>query len=75
MSQSCKKYLDIVPDNVATLDYTFSNRNETEDYLFTCYSTMQHLNDVVKSPGFTYSTEIVYPNTLNDHYFMKQVLT
>lgn len=69
MSQSCKKYLDIVPDNVATLDYTFRNRNETEDYLFTCYSTMQHLNEVVKSPGFTYSTEIVYPNTLNDHYF------
>ncbi|WP_091217327.1 RagB/SusD family nutrient uptake outer membrane protein [Mucilaginibacter gossypiicola] len=69
MGQSCKKYLDITPDNVATIDYTFRNRNEAEDYLFTCYSTMQHLNDVVNNPGFVYSSEIVYPNTLNDHYF------
>ncbi|RFZ94652.1 RagB/SusD family nutrient uptake outer membrane protein [Mucilaginibacter conchicola] len=69
LSQSCKKYLDIVPDNVATLDYTFRNRNETEDYLFTCYSTMQHLNEVVKSPGFVYSTEIVYVNNTDFHFF------
>lgn len=69
MGQSCKKYLDITPDNVATLDYTFRNRNETEDYLFSCYSTMQHLNDVVNNPGFVYSSEIVYPNNLNDHFF------
>ncbi|QHS56842.1 RagB/SusD family nutrient uptake outer membrane protein [Mucilaginibacter sp. 14171R-50] len=69
LGQSCKKYLDIVPDNVATLDYTFRNRNETEDYLFTCYSTMQHLNEVVKSPGFVYSTEIVYTNPTDFHFF------
>lgn len=31
-------YLDIVPDNVATLDMAFSNRNVAETYLFTCYS-------------------------------------
>ncbi|HTG55175.1 MAG TPA: hypothetical protein VL943_02815, partial [Niabella sp.] len=37
---SCKKYLDIVPDNVGTLDYAFRNKNEAENYLFTCYSTM-----------------------------------
>ncbi len=30
---SCKKYLDIVPDNVGTLDYAFRNKNEAENYL------------------------------------------
>ncbi|WP_116127216.1 RagB/SusD family nutrient uptake outer membrane protein [Lewinella sp. IMCC34183] len=36
---SCEKtLLDVVPDNVATLDRAFSLRNEAEKYLFTCYS-------------------------------------
>src|SRR3546814_11862256 len=34
---SCSNYLDIVPDNVATLDHAFTMRNEAEKYLFTCY--------------------------------------
>lgn len=47
---SCDKYLDIVPDNVATLDNAFSMRNTAEKYLFTCYSylpkTGNHIYDV-----------------------------
>lgn len=35
---ACKDYLDIVPDNVATIDNAFANRLEAEKYLFTCYS-------------------------------------
>ena len=61
VSISCKKYLDIVPDNVGTLEYAFRNRNEAENYLFGCYSTMQQLADVTKNPGFTTSSEIIYP--------------
>ncbi|MDF2476597.1 MAG: RagB/SusD family nutrient uptake outer membrane protein, partial [Sphingobacterium sp.] len=45
MLTSCSKYLDIVPDNVGTLDYAFRNRNEAENYLFGCYSTMQKFSD------------------------------
>ncbi|NQX38297.1 Starch-binding associating with outer membrane [Pedobacter steynii] len=46
---SCKKaYLDIVPDNVPTLDNAFANRNEAEKYLFTCYNALP--NDA--SPDF-----------------------
>ncbi|RXF71216.1 RagB/SusD family nutrient uptake outer membrane protein [Arcticibacter tournemirensis] len=60
-SISCKKYLDIVPDNVGTLDYAFRNRNEAENYLFGCYSTMQQLSEVTRNPSFTTSGEIVYP--------------
>lgn len=37
---SCKKYLDVVPDNIATVDYAFRNRVVAERYLYTCYSYM-----------------------------------
>jgi hypothetical protein len=41
---ACKDYLDIVPDNVATIDNAFSNRNEAEKYLYTCYSYLPGQN-------------------------------
>jgi hypothetical protein len=69
MSLSCKKYLDVTPDNVGTLEFAFRNRNEAENYLFSCYATMTQMNNVVNDPGFVTSAEIVYPNTLVDHYF------
>lgn len=34
----CSNYLDVVPDNTATIDHAFSNRTNAEKYLFTCYS-------------------------------------
>jgi len=64
----CSKFLDIVPDNVGTLEYAFRNRNEAENYLFGCYSTMQRLHDVIYNPGFTISAEVVYP-ILETQYF------
>jgi hypothetical protein len=44
-------YLDVVPDNVATLDYAFRNRNEAEKYLYTCYSYRPPLGDVYNDPA------------------------
>ncbi len=38
MLAACSDYLDIVPDNVATIDYAFRMRSTAEKYLFTCYS-------------------------------------
>nr|WP_121274101.1 RagB/SusD family nutrient uptake outer membrane protein [Pedobacter schmidteae] len=38
---SCKKgFLDIVPDNVPTLDNAFANRSEAEKFLFSCYASL-----------------------------------
>lgn len=34
----CKKFIDVVPDNVATINNAFTLRNEAEKFLFTCYS-------------------------------------
>ncbi|WP_316825895.1 MULTISPECIES: RagB/SusD family nutrient uptake outer membrane protein [Pedobacter] len=68
-SASCKKYLDVTPNNVGTLDYAFRNRNEAENYLFTCYNSLQLLNDLSRSPAFTSSSEIIYPLDLQSHPF------
>src|SRR5436190_20600580 len=66
---SCKKYLDVTPSNVGTLEYAFRNRNEAENYLFACYSTMQQTSNVIYNAGFTTSAEIVYPNNLTTNFF------
>src|SRR5450759_1690069 len=47
---SCK-YLDIVPDNVATIDYAFRNRTAAEKYLFTCYSYRPPIGSVDHDPA------------------------
>lgn len=62
----CKEYLDVTPDNVATIDYAFRNRNEAENYLFTCYSTLQATASTTSDPGFTTSGEIYFPATLTE---------
>lgn len=38
MNSCLKDYLDVMPDNVATVDHAFANRFEGERYLYTCYS-------------------------------------
>lgn len=67
LGASCKKYLDVAPDNTGTLEYAFRNRNEAENYLFTCYATLQQFADAPSNPGFTTSAEIIYPNNLTKH--------
>ena len=56
---SCKKYLNVTPDNVATINSSFSNANETQAYLFGCYNNLQNLSDVRHNAGFTTSGEII----------------
>jgi hypothetical protein len=66
LAGSCKKYLDVTPDDIATLNSSFANANETEAYLFGCYSNMQGLADIRRNAGFTTSGEIVFPVDLPD---------
>ncbi|WPQ61849.1 RagB/SusD family nutrient uptake outer membrane protein [Chitinophaga sancti] len=63
---SCRKYLDVIPDDVATLESAFANANETQAYLFGCYATLQNLADVRRNPGFTTSGEVIFPYPLQD---------
>ncbi|MCH5719222.1 RagB/SusD family nutrient uptake outer membrane protein [Niabella hibiscisoli] len=60
---SCKKFLDIVPDNVATMDNAFTLRQEAEKYLFTCYSYLPNDGSTVSNPGFLAGDEMSTPLT------------
>lgn len=55
---SCRKYLDVVPDDVATIDYAFRQRSTAEQYLFTCYSYMPKHGDVSTNPAFMAGDEL-----------------
>ncbi|SEM21894.1 Starch-binding associating with outer membrane [bacterium A37T11] len=55
---SCKNYLDIVPDNIATIDNAFTMRDQAEKYLFTCYSYMPKDGDLGSDPAMTGGDEI-----------------
>ncbi|CAG5007816.1 hypothetical protein DYBT9275_04132 [Dyadobacter sp. CECT 9275] len=59
----CKKYLDIVPDNVATIDNAFKMRTDAEKYLFTCYNNLPQFGVEGADPGFLTGDEFatVYP--------------
>lgn len=48
---SCSDFLDIVPDNVATIDYAFRMRSTAEQYLFTCYSYIPKTGDPAINVG------------------------
>ncbi|WP_372772938.1 RagB/SusD family nutrient uptake outer membrane protein [Mangrovibacterium sp.] len=56
-------YLNIVPDNVATIDYAFRNRTVAEKYLFTCYSYRPTIGGVNLDPalGGADETWLYYP--------------
>ncbi|WP_423735842.1 RagB/SusD family nutrient uptake outer membrane protein [Chitinophaga caseinilytica] len=70
---ACKDYLNVVPDNAATIDYAFRNRLEAENYLFTCYNTLQQLGNVVQHPAFTTSGEIALPLNTPRREFLNDI--
>lgn len=52
---ACSDYLDVMPDDIATIESAFSNRTMAEKYLYTCYSYMPPVgcpyNDVAVNGG------------------------
>lgn len=55
---SCKKYLDVVPDNIPTIENAFTMRSEAEKYLYTCYSYMPKDGDPGSDPSILSGDEI-----------------
>jgi hypothetical protein len=62
--QACN-YLDIVPDNIPTIEMAFSDRQSAEKYLFTCYSYVPAAGSPIANPALTGGDEIwfLYPLT------------
>lgn len=65
---SCKKYLDVVPDNVSTIENVFKLRVEAEKYLFTCYSYLPKNGDGWYNAALTTADEIWYPQNDQTHW-------
>ncbi|RTE52373.1 RagB/SusD family nutrient uptake outer membrane protein [Arenibacter aquaticus] len=61
---SCEKeFLDIVPDNLATIDLAFTNQYNAEKYLYTCYSYLPSPSAINENPALNAGDEIWYPET------------
>tara|TARA_R110002050_G_scaffold289068_1_gene441476 strand:- start:39192 stop:41072 length:1881 start_codon:yes stop_codon:yes gene_type:complete len=59
---SCDNYLDVVPDNVATIDNAFTDEVQARKYLFTCYSYLPNVSGVGWVPGW-YTGDEFWPNS------------
>lgn len=67
---SCKKYLDVIPDNIATIENAFSSRTTAEKYLFTCFGYLpSHAS--VDNVAFLTGDEfwLPYPQVAQFHFF------
>lgn len=58
-------YLDIVPDNIPTIEYAFRNRTETEKYLFTCYSYLPGQGSLYWDPAMSGSDDSWFHQFVN----------
>ncbi len=65
---ACSDYLDIVPDNLATLDIVFNNRNTAERYLANCYSFVPEYGNIWDNPGLSSGHETWF-YTHEDRFF------
>jgi hypothetical protein len=55
---SCKKFLDVVPDNVATIDNAFTMRTQAMKFLYTCYSFMPRNGQLGDDPAMVGGDEL-----------------
>lgn len=62
---SCN-YLDIVPDNMATIDYAFRNRTACEKYLYTCYTYRPKHGDFSWDPAIASTDEVWCHSYINN---------
>ncbi|MBJ6366669.1 RagB/SusD family nutrient uptake outer membrane protein [Snuella sedimenti] len=63
---SCEKdYLNVVPDNLATLDLAFTNQYNAEKYLYGCYSYLPDPSRVGNNPALAAGDEVWYPEVLS----------
>jgi hypothetical protein len=67
LTLSCdENYLDVVPDNVATIDNAFSDRFNAQKFLYTIYSAIPGPGNVVENPALNGADEIWYPEDLEN---------
>lgn len=64
----CSDFLDVAPDNIATIDMAFNNKTNAEKYLATCYSRIPLYGAQRDNPGLTAGNDVWF-YTMEDQYF------
>ena len=67
---TCDDYLDIVPDNVATIDHAFTDRVSAERFLATIYSYMPRIGDIAADPAIFASDEY---GVVEDDFYLSEI--
>ncbi|WP_205764412.1 RagB/SusD family nutrient uptake outer membrane protein [Arenibacter sp. 6A1] len=68
MVSSCEEdYLDIVPDNLATIELAFANRYNTENFLYNCYGYLPSPGDVNDNPALKGGDETWFPEAIKGY--------
>lgn len=55
---ACSDFLDIVPDNIPTVDHAFNNKLEAEKFLFGCFSFLPTYTDINSNPALVSGDEV-----------------
>jgi hypothetical protein len=63
---SCKKFLDVVPDSIATIESAFTLRTSAEKYLFSCFSYLPKDGSFNDNPAFNSGDEVWYMDPIRD---------
>lgn len=66
---SCDGYLDLVSDNVATVESAFTNRAAAEKFLYTCYSYRPQWGDLFNDPAINGGDETWQFYPIASHVF------
>lgn len=67
---SCK-YLDVVPDDVATIDNAFALRSQAEKYLYTCYYFLPDFANWAANPALLSGDEVWFYYPYSTAYYGK----
>jgi hypothetical protein len=59
-------YLDVVPDNVATIENAFTDRYNAEKFLATCYSYLPEFGNPWLNPGLLSGDEVWFNEEVED---------
>ena len=59
---SCQEYLNVVPDNIPTVDHAFKNRHEAEGFLYGCFSFLPSFADAGSNPALLGGDEVWWPS-------------
>lgn len=57
-TSACKDFLNVIPDNIPTIEHAFKNRNEAEAFLYGCYSFIPSFPDIDTNPALVGGDEV-----------------